>query len=156
SMLRKAAMTNTVLERETAVVPLPGLTRRHLRRLAILGAALALLLGAAGYGEHWWTIGRFIQSTDDAYVGGNVTPLAPHVDAFIEAIPVDDNHFVRRGQVLIRLDPRDFETAHDHAQAVLDSRVAAADALRAQLALQQATIRQKEAELSGKSAAATF
>src|SRR6185437_9678368 len=77
-------------------------------------------------------------------------------DAFIAAIPVKDNQFVRRGDVLIQLDARDFEAARDHAQAVLDSRVAGADALRAQLALQQATIRQQEAELSGKAAAATF
>jgi len=148
-------MTHTILERKTGAIVPPQRTRRR-PRLAVLAAALALLLAAAGYGEHWWTVGRFIQSTDDAYVGGNVTPLAPHVDAFIAAIPVKDNQFVHRGDVLIRLDSRDFETARGHAQAVLDSRLAAADALRAQLALQQATIRQQEAALGGKIAAATF
>jgi membrane fusion protein (multidrug efflux system) len=147
-------MTSTILERKTGTAAQPQRLRRP--RLAILGTALALLLGAAVYGEHWWTVGRFIQSTDDAYVGGNITPLAPHVDAFIAEIPVTDNQFVHRGDFLIRLDPRDYETARDHAQAVLSSRVAAADALRAQLALQQATIRQQEASLSGKIAAATF
>ena len=62
----------------------------------------------AWYARDWWTTGRFIESTDDAYVGGNVTALAPHVSGFIAEVLVTDNQRVQAGQVLIRLDPRDY------------------------------------------------
>ena len=150
-------MTNTTIELKPGTIAQPQ--RAPLRPLvAVSGATLALLVvvGIGAYGSHWWMVGRFVQSTGDAYVGGNVTPLAPHIDAFVEAIPVDDNQLVRQGQVLIRLDPRDYTAARDHAQAVLEARVAAADALKAQRVLQQAAIRQHEAEFVAKAAAATF
>ena len=107
-------------------------------------------IGAASYAEDWWRVGRFIESTDDAYVGGNITPLAPHIDAFIDQVLVADNERVHAGQVLIRLDQRDYQTALEHAQAALQARAAAAESLRAQYALQQSMIRQQEADLAAK------
>jgi membrane fusion protein, multidrug efflux system len=128
----------------------------HPKTLALAGLALALTLGGAGYGRYWWTTGRFIESTDDAYVGGNVTPISPHVGGFVAQILVKDNQYVRAGQLLIRLDPRDFQTALDHARAVASERRAALAGLQAKYVLQQATIRQAEADLSAKVAQATF
>jgi hypothetical protein len=55
--------------------------------------AAALLAGTAGvawYGHNWWTVGRFVESTDDAYVGGNITSIAPHVSGFIAEVLVTD------------------------------------------------------------------
>ncbi len=60
-----------------------GGRRKTLRRLALAAGLIAAVVGGGWYGEYWWTTGRFIESTDDAYVGGNITPLAPHVDGFI-------------------------------------------------------------------------
>ena len=71
-----------------------GNRRKSLRRLAFVSGLLAAVAGGGWYGEHWWTTGRFIERTDDAYVGGNVTPLAPHVDGFIERVLVTDNERV--------------------------------------------------------------
>ena len=82
---------------------------------------------AVWYGRYWWTAGRFIESTDDAYVGGNVTAISPHVEGFVAQIFVQDNQYVSSGQSLIRLDPRDFQAALDHARAVLSERQAAVD-----------------------------
>ena len=52
----------------------------------------------AWYGWDWWRVGRFIETTDDAYVGGNVTTLSPHVAGFVAKILVGDNQFVHAGQ----------------------------------------------------------
>jgi membrane fusion protein, multidrug efflux system len=125
-------------------------------RLALAGVALAVLAGGGWYGEGWWTTGRFIESTDDAYVGGNITTIAPHVGGFIAEVLVTDNQLVKAGQVLIRLDQRDFKAALDHAAAVVDARLASLAALRAHYVLQQSTVRQQEADLAAKAAQLTF
>ena len=151
-------MSSTVIARDTALAPTitKRPTRFGARRLALAGVALGILAGAAWYGHDWWTNGRFIESTDDAYVGGNVTSIAPHVAGFVAEVLVTDNQHVKAGQLLIRLDQRDFQAALDHAAAVVGARLAALQALRAQYLLQQATIRQQEADLAAKTAQATF
>ncbi len=133
-----------------------GNRSKSLRRLALVAGLLAAVAVGGWYGDYWWTTGRFIESTDDAYVGGNITPLAPHVDGFIQRVLVTDNERVHAGQVLIELDPRDYQSALENAQAVLKARAAAADSLRAQYTLQQSTIRQQEADIIAKKAQATF
>jgi membrane fusion protein (multidrug efflux system) len=124
--------------------------------MAIAAAGLVIAAGGAWYGQEWWNTGRFIQTTDDAYVGGNVTSIAPHVAGFVAQVAVADNERVRAGQSLVRLDSRDYQAAQDHAGAVLASRLAMLDGLHAQYTRQQATIRQQDAALAAKSAAATF
>jgi membrane fusion protein (multidrug efflux system) len=126
------------------------------KRLTLLGLGLLLGVGVAWYGVTWWTVGRFVQVTDDAYVGGNVTPIAPHVAGFVQEILVSDNQFVKAGQPLIRLDTRDFQTALEHAQAVLAEREAALGNLQAQYTLQQSVLLQDQADLSADRASAIF
>ena len=149
-------MSSSLLERDLS--PPSGKTRRHFgaKRLALLAAALAVLAAGAWFGVHWWTDGRFIESTDDAYVGGNLTSIAPHVSGFIEAIAVDDHQLVQAGQILVRLDSRDYKAALGHAQAVVAGANATIGSLRAQLALQNSTIQQQAAELTSKSAQAEY
>jgi membrane fusion protein (multidrug efflux system) len=149
-------MDSIALDRVTIANPPKLDLGPQLRRLALAAALLVPAVAAAWYARDWWTVGRFIESTDDAYVGGNVTPLAPHIDAFIEKVLVKDNERVRAGQVLIQLDRRDYQAALDHAQAALQARLAKAESLRAQYALQQSAIRQQEADLASKKAQATF
>ena len=149
-------MDSIALERTTVSNPIRFDLRQRLRHLILATALLVPAIAAAWYAQDWWTVGRFIESTDDAYVGGNVTPLAPHIDAFIDQVLVTDNERVHAGQVLVQLDRRDYRTALDHAQAALQARLAAVESLRAQYALQQSTIRQQEADLRSKKAQATF
>ena len=154
-------MSSTVSERSTTLpeargAVAPARNRLGLKRLMLTGAALAALTGAAWYGENWWTNGRFLTTTDDAYIGGNITSIAPHVSGFIAQVLVTDNQRVRAGQLLVRLDSRDYEAALDHAKAVADARAASLEGLRAQYVLQQATIRQQEAEVAAKSAELKF
>ncbi len=71
--------------------------RLSLRKAAIAGAALLIGAGAAWYGYNYWTVGRFMESTDDAYIGGDVTAMAPKVSGFIAEVAVTDNQLVHRG-----------------------------------------------------------
>src|SRR5262249_37737661 len=57
-----------------------------LKRLALIGLGCALTLAASGYGTYWWTVDRFFQSTDDSYVGDDVTPISPHIAGFVAEI----------------------------------------------------------------------
>ncbi|MBV9827831.1 MAG: HlyD family secretion protein [Alphaproteobacteria bacterium] len=76
-------MTSTILERATAVLPPKLVSVSRLKRFALATATIAIVAGAGWYGTDWWRTGRFIETTDDAYAGGNVTPLSPHVAGFI-------------------------------------------------------------------------
>jgi membrane fusion protein (multidrug efflux system) len=130
-----------------------GVSAKRIGAAVLVAVALA---GGAWGGAHWWTTSRFLETTDDAYVGGDVTTIAPHVAGFVTAVLVTDNQHVRRGQLLARLDARDYQAAQDRARAALASRTAALANLRAQTVLQHATIQQAEAELAARTARAAF
>ncbi len=102
-------MDTIVLERAATSTPVKSRLQFGRRHLALAGLALAITLGGVGYGRYWWSVGRFIESTDDAYAGGNVTAVSPHVAGFVAQILVADNQHVQAGQLLIRLDGRDFQ-----------------------------------------------
>ncbi len=148
-------MSATILPRDTGVAP-AGRGAHRARKLAAVITVAALACAAAWYGQGWWTAGRFLQSTDDAYVGGNVTAIAPHVSGFVTAILVADNQQVRAGQMLVQLDRREYEAADDRAQAVLAARIAALSNLRARQVLQQSAIRQAAADQGAKIANAAY
>ena len=83
---------------ERSATPAKARNRLHIGRkqLALSGLALAMSLGSIGYGGYWWETGRFIESTDDAYAGGNVTAVAPHVAGFVAEILVKTTSMSRR------------------------------------------------------------
>jgi membrane fusion protein, multidrug efflux system len=133
--------------------------RRRLRfdrRLALVLFGLVAAGAALWYGWRWWEVGRFIETTDDAYVGGNVTTLSPHVAGFVEKILVGDNAFVHQGELLIQLDGRDYATRLAHAEAMVRQQGAALANLRAKYAWQQSLIREAEADLAAKQAEAGY
>jgi membrane fusion protein, multidrug efflux system len=66
-------------------------------RLLLVVAGAAFVGAVAWLGWYWWTTGRFIESTDDAYIGGEVTALSSRVAGFIERVPVVDNQSVKAG-----------------------------------------------------------
>ncbi|WP_129446292.1 HlyD family secretion protein [Pseudomonas aeruginosa] len=118
--------------------------RRHKgKRLGLLlcGAALAVL--AAG----WLIAGPFAgTSTDNAYVRGDVTSLAPKVAGYVTALEVGDNQAVRAGDVLFRIDDRDYRARLAQAQAKIEAAEARLGDVDAQTGLQRALIRQAEAQ----------
>ena len=149
-------MSGTVTARDTAALPAKTRSRFSLKRSALAFATVAALAGGAWYGNDWWRTGRFIESTDDAYVGGNVTTISAHVPGYIDAILAGDNQHVKAGQVIVRLDQRDYQAAVDRARATLDARRAALESLRAQYDQQQAIIQQQEADVAAKASQAVF
>lgn len=133
-----------------------GVARHFGKRTLLFTGGILLLAASAWYAANWWVTGRFVETTDDAYVGGDVTPIAPHVSGYIQSILVHDNQYVRAGQPLVRLDPDDYLAALDHARAAISERKAAVAALNAEYELQHAAIRQAEANLAARQAEATF
>jgi membrane fusion protein, multidrug efflux system len=148
-------MSDRVLDRDIAV---PVIRRNPVTRTraAMVALGLAVVLGGVAYGRYWWTVGRFVETTDDAYVGGDVTPIAPHVAGFVRQILVRDNQRVEAGQTLVRLNPDDFQAALRHAEAVLQSKQAALANLVAKRVLQHSMIAQAQADLAAKQAQAVF
>lgn len=93
------------------VIPAKLVEQQQTHHLPRVGKRTALLAGAAligaatvWYGWSWWTVGRFIQSTDDAYVGGEVTTMASKVPGFVQTIAIADNQPVKAGDLLVKLD----------------------------------------------------
>jgi membrane fusion protein (multidrug efflux system) len=129
--------------------PAPTLRTARPSRKQVLLAALALLLasGAAWYGYDWWTVGRFQVSTDDAYVGGDITVIAPQVSGFITTLSVTDNQPVRAGQILLQIDDRPYRAALAKAEAAVALQEATLANIAASRRLQGAAIDQAQAEL---------
>jgi membrane fusion protein, multidrug efflux system len=147
-------MSDQVLERQgTAVIPrdlapAPVKTARLSRKnLLLAAAALAVVLGASWYGYDWWTIGRFLESTDDAYVGGDITVIAPQVSGFITKLAIADNQTVKAGQLLLQIDDRDYRAALAKADAAVALQQASLANIAATRRLQESTIAQAQADL---------
>ena len=119
-------------------------TRRQLA-LAVGGFVALMILGL--YGHYWFAHGRFVESTDDAYVGGDITIIAPKVAGFIAQVAVTDNQPVRAGDLLVKLDDRDYRAALAQAEAVVSAQQATLANLDAKRRLQQALISQARARI---------
>ena len=133
--------------------PAAGTRRRRLIvRSAMAAAALVVLGGGSVAGVHYWTVGRFQVSTDDAYVKADSTIVAPKVAGYIAQLLVDDNQPVKAGQVLARIDDRDFRTALDQASATVEAATASVANLDAQITAQGSAIRQADAAVTASTA----
>src|SRR5246500_1957658 len=138
-----------------AAAPRPP-RKERIRRLLMAGAAIAVLAGASWYGWDYWTVGRFLVSTDDAYVKADNTTVAPKVSGYLHEVLVGDNERVRAGQMLARIDDRDFKVGLDKAKADVAAAEAAITSKHAQLDVQQAIIDAARATLDVDTASATF
>jgi len=107
------------------------------------------------YGHQWWTVWRFMESTDDAYVGGEVTAIAPKIAGFIAEVAVTDNPSVHAGDLLIKIDDRDYRAGLAKARAGVAAPHATLANLDAARALQQSMIAQAEAEVAAGDAEVT-
>jgi membrane fusion protein (multidrug efflux system) len=126
-------------------------------RLALVATAGIAALAAGGYwGVGYWQTGRFLQSTDDAYLQADYTTIAPKVSGYIAEVLVADNEPVKAGQVLARIDDRDFRTSFDQAKAEVASGEADIRNIEAQIAQQQAVIEQAKAAIVSDQAGLTF
>ena len=119
------------------------------RRWRWLGALLGVLVTVgAVYGAYWAQVVRYHQSTDDAYVGGNVVQITPQISGTVVAIGADDTQFVKAGQPLVRLDPADAHVALDQAEAQLARTVRDVRNLYATSSQLAATVQMRQTELA--------
>jgi len=131
-------------------------SRRTVKRAAI-GVALALSVAAAAdYGYDYLTAGRYLQSTDDAYVKADSTLISPKVSGYIAEVLIGDNEAVKAGQLLARIDDRDFRTSLEQARADVAASDAAVRNLDAQIELQRPLIQQQAAEVDAAEANLKF
>jgi membrane fusion protein (multidrug efflux system) len=130
--------------------------RRFSRKLLLLPLGVIVLAGAAWFGWNYWTVGRFQESTDDAYVKADSTIVAPKVSGYLSEVLVIDNQAVTAGQPLARIDDRDYAVALDQAKA--DVAGARADIANAEAAIEQqgAAIEQARATIAVDQANLTF
>ncbi len=139
-------MSHDVLSARDSHLAAPVKPKRSRRRAILLLGLIAIAMAVSSYGWRWWTVGRFLESTDDAYVGGEVTPIAPRVAGLIARVLVTDNQVVRAGEVLVQLDDRDYRATLARSEALIaedEAKLANADARDR---LQRAAIQQAEAE----------
>jgi membrane fusion protein (multidrug efflux system) len=131
-------------------------SQKAVKRAAL---AMAMALGAAGaahFGYDYLTTGRYLETTDDAYVKADSTIIAPKVSGYIAQVLVGDNQPVEAGQLLARIDDRDYKAALDQVHADVAASEAAVRNLDAQLALQQPMIEQGKADVAAAEANLKF
>ncbi|MBR0796256.1 HlyD family secretion protein [Bradyrhizobium jicamae] len=131
-------------------------SRQAIRRAALAFAAALGVAGTAAFGHYYLTTGRYLETTDDAYVKADSTIIAPRISGYIAEVLVADNEAVKAGQLLARIDDRDFMTALTQAQADVAASEAAVSNLDAQIALQEPVIRQQAAEVDATEANLKF
>ncbi|MGD0490428.1 MAG: HlyD family secretion protein [Steroidobacteraceae bacterium] len=102
----------------------------------IIVAVVVVVLAIVGF--LFWFARRNQVTTDDAYTDGNVVTMVPKVSGYVVQLDIDDNVHVKKGELLVRIDPRDYLTAQSQAEAALD--LAKAQLLSAQEALRIARV----------------
>lgn len=164
-----AAMPRPLLRRKSRVTALPspptdasdGAVPTRPRRPTRKRLVLALLaLGAIGTGAHygwqWWTTGRFEEVTDDAFLQADKVTVAPKVGGFVAASYVTDNQPVKAGDVLARIDDRDYQVVLAQDEADLDKSKASLEGVASALIQQQARIVEARADVANTRAALDF
>ncbi|MBB4183522.1 membrane fusion protein (multidrug efflux system) [Sinorhizobium terangae] len=147
------------------LVPMPPATaatgpnasrKRWLRALLFASVGVAAFAGAADFGWQYWTVGRFEISTDDAYVKADSTTIAPKVSGYIAAVLVGDNEPVKAGQILARIDDRDYKVNLEQAKAEVEAAEANIANKQSALIAQQSAIDAAKATVEADKADETF
>lgn len=123
----------------------------RVRTRLLLFFLAAGLIGAAFF-ANWWLIGRHYQSTDNAYIHAEIARVSSQLEAQVTEVLISDNQLVAAGDLLVRLDPRDFEIALTEARANLATRQAEQREAESRLAQQDSLIESAQAEIEARQA----
>ncbi|MBX7481695.1 HlyD family secretion protein [Qipengyuania qiaonensis] len=127
------------------------------RTRVVLGVVLlGLLAGALAWGWSYWTSGRFMESTNNAYLAADSVTLAPRVSGYLDQVLVDDNESVRAGQIVARIEAGPFEAALAEAEADLAARRADLLRIEAELRARGAATDEARARLAVQRSAASL
>jgi membrane fusion protein (multidrug efflux system) len=138
----------------------PGGTKSATRRIvfnkrSLIAAAAAIAIIAGGaFGTEWWVNGRYMISTDDAYVHAHNTTLASKISGYVASIPIEDNATIHAGDVIATIDDGDYKLAADAAREKVATQQATVDRIGRQVVAQNANIDQAKAQMVSAQAAA--
>jgi len=137
----------------SADTPSPPRPKPGKRRFVMVGVVGLLALAAISYGVHYFVVGRFYISTDDAYVRANNTTLGARVSGHVAAILPGDNTVVSAGDVVFRIDDGDYRIAVDAARTKIATQQATIDRIGRQVAAMESAVEQARAQLASSEAA---
>ena len=129
--------------------------KRSRKQLFLGAAAVAVLALGSWFGFNYITAGRYMVSTDDAYVKADATTLAAKVSGYVSAIEVSDNTYVHTGDVIARIDDGDYKLAAAAARDKMATQQATVERIGRQIPAQQAQVEQAKAQLVSAQAQAT-
>jgi membrane fusion protein (multidrug efflux system) len=135
--------------------PTNGDGNRRIRTVLFSVLTVIALIGI-GFGVRWVVYGRYIETTDDAYLRADTVTVAPRVNGYIDQIYVVDNQVVRAGDPLLRIDLRNYKAVLTQQDAAVDARNADIEAAQSQVTQQEATVESARAQLVGAAANAKF
>ncbi|GJH10476.1 HlyD family efflux transporter periplasmic adaptor subunit [Caballeronia sp. EK] len=144
-------MSDTITTERTDANQSPADTTtqpRSKRKLLLSLLAAAIAIGGAGWGGYYYTTGRFFESTDDAYVSGNLVQLTPEVSGTVIAVNADDTQIVHQGDPVVTLDAADAKVALANAEANLAQTVRQVSSLYVNNAYYAATVAQRQSDLT--------
>ncbi|WP_408417412.1 MULTISPECIES: HlyD family secretion protein [Paraburkholderia] len=124
----------------------PSGMRRPSPRTVLIALGVVALIAGGIWLARWWTVGRFIESTDDAYLQADSVTVAPKVSGYVTEVYVADNQMVKPGDPLVHLDARQYQVALDQALATIDARKADIERAQADIKQQQSNIAQAQAQ----------
>lgn len=127
----------------------PTATDARRRRVRMLAISLGTFGGlGVAYGIYWSTVLRYHESTDDAYVNGNIVQITPQISGTVVSVGADDTQFVKAGQPLVQLDQADAKVALDQAEAQLAKTVREVRNLFATTTSLEAVVGVRQADLA--------
>jgi membrane fusion protein (multidrug efflux system) len=133
-------------------VAAPAAKPKSRKKTVFFGVVALLALAATAYGVHWFLVGRFHVSTDDAYVRTNNTVLGARVSGHIAAIFPRDNALVHAGDVVFKIDDGDYKIAVDAARTRIQTQQATIERLGRQIVAQESAAEQSKAQLASAEA----
>lgn len=124
--------------------------RKRKRPNGLILAALGVgAIAAGGFGYHYWQYASTHQETDNATVAGNIHQVSSRIPGTVSQVLVNDNQLVQPGQLLVKLDPRDYESKVQQAAAALENARGQAQAAEANIALSSQTTSGKTTQAQG-------
>lgn len=137
-------------ENNKAILPPVSLARQAgvLRRPALMMVALIVLAAAVAATVYWYSVSRFYEDTDDAYVNGRTVSITPQIGGTVVAVGADETDTVKAGDTLVQLDPSDARNELDQREAQLAQTVREVRSLFANNAVLQANVSLRETELA--------
>ena len=138
----------------TAPVETPARKKRSVRSFLLPIIGVALLSAGAWYGYNYWTTGRFMISTDDAYVQADMAFISPKISGYVDQIKVSENQKVKAGDPLLVVDDGDYRIAVAQAEAQIATLSKTLDRIDAQTEAARASLQQAQAQKTADQAAA--